>query len=188
MSGTAGWATADTGMVLMCARLCNPVTGQFTSPDPVFGGNSTAYAYPQDPINASDLNGMWWRWVRATVRWADRHLMVQLQGCFFAACTSAAYNHHRFFVSSGVSGGNWIRNLGDPFAVGLSGGFMNTPLERTHAGSVHGCLYDGGGGCLCIGTRGRRHHRHATLSITGGAGIGFVYGLSYQSSHSWRLW
>jgi RHS repeat-associated protein len=52
-------ATDTTGLVLMGARLFNPGTGQFTSTDPVPGGNSTAYAYPQDPINSFDLNGQW---------------------------------------------------------------------------------------------------------------------------------
>ncbi len=40
-------ATDPTGLLLMGARLYNSVTGLFTSVDPVTGGNTTAYAYPQ---------------------------------------------------------------------------------------------------------------------------------------------
>lgn len=50
------------GLILMGARLYNRTTGQFSSLDPVAGGNSTAYAYPQDPINAYDLDGKRGRW------------------------------------------------------------------------------------------------------------------------------
>jgi RHS repeat-associated protein len=55
-------ATDTTGLLLMGARLYNPASGQFTSLDPVFGGNSTAYSYPQDPVNMFDLNGQWHWW------------------------------------------------------------------------------------------------------------------------------
>ncbi|WP_425954629.1 RHS repeat-associated core domain-containing protein [Xylanimonas sp. McL0601] len=51
-------ATDASGLVLMGARLYNAVTGQFTSRDPVPGGNTTAYAYPQDPVNGMDLQGL----------------------------------------------------------------------------------------------------------------------------------
>lgn len=53
-------ATDTTGLTLMGARLYNPTTGQFTSTDPVPGGNTTPYTYHQDPINNFDLNGQWW--------------------------------------------------------------------------------------------------------------------------------
>lgn len=52
-------ATDTTGLLLMGARLYNPTTGLFTSVDPVAGGNSTDYTYPQDPINRYDLSGKW---------------------------------------------------------------------------------------------------------------------------------
>lgn len=53
-------ATLGAGLILMGARLYNGVTGQFTSPDPVFGGGDTAYGYPTDPINGFDLDGLHW--------------------------------------------------------------------------------------------------------------------------------
>ena len=51
-------ATTSQGLILMGARLYNPVTNQFTSPDPVTGGNETTYTYPNDPINKNDFTGM----------------------------------------------------------------------------------------------------------------------------------
>jgi RHS repeat-associated protein len=51
--------TTDTaGLTLMGVRLYNPTRGQFTSLDPIPGGNTTAYAYPQDPVGLRDLSGM----------------------------------------------------------------------------------------------------------------------------------
>ncbi|GAA1381522.1 hypothetical protein GCM10009638_27320 [Luteococcus sanguinis] len=53
-------ATLDAlGITLMGARLYNSATALFTSLDPVYGGNDTAYGYPNDPINSLDLNGAW---------------------------------------------------------------------------------------------------------------------------------
>jgi RHS repeat-associated protein len=51
---------ATAGLTLMGVRLYNSATGQFASLDPVPGGNTTAYTYPQDPINAYDLDGLCW--------------------------------------------------------------------------------------------------------------------------------
>ncbi len=54
--------TTQIGILLMGARLYNPVTGLFTSLDPIYGGNDTPYAYPNDPINKQDTTGQaWWR-------------------------------------------------------------------------------------------------------------------------------
>jgi hypothetical protein len=43
----------------MGARVYNPETNQFTSKDPVKGGNENSYTYPNDPINGSDFSGLW---------------------------------------------------------------------------------------------------------------------------------
>jgi len=44
--------------VHMGARLYNPRSGAFTTPDKVRGGNLTAYSYPSDPINQIDTTGL----------------------------------------------------------------------------------------------------------------------------------
>ncbi|MGO2634258.1 MAG: RHS repeat-associated core domain-containing protein [Galactobacter sp.] len=54
----------DTGLILMGARLYNPTTGLFTSTDPIPGGNTTTYTYPQDPINTADTSGEWPKWIK----------------------------------------------------------------------------------------------------------------------------
>ncbi|WP_418908599.1 DNRLRE domain-containing protein [Glutamicibacter endophyticus] len=63
---TYGWHGIDqravdaSGLVLMGARLYNAATGLFTSRDPVEGGNTTSYAYPQDPVGKNDVSGQGW--------------------------------------------------------------------------------------------------------------------------------
>jgi RHS repeat-associated protein len=60
-------ATNTTGLILMGARVYNPETNQFTSPDPVKGGNENSYTYPSDPIKMQDFAGNWGFWVDLAV-------------------------------------------------------------------------------------------------------------------------
>ena len=50
--------------ILMGARSYLPELGIFTATDPIEGGNTTTYAYPQDPINLADLDGRWAEWLQ----------------------------------------------------------------------------------------------------------------------------
>jgi RHS repeat-associated protein len=49
--------TGGLNQMLMGARTYLPALGIFTATDPVEGGNTTTYAYPQDPVNGADLTG-----------------------------------------------------------------------------------------------------------------------------------
>ena len=56
--GTAMRSSANQGgLIQMGARMYNPATGRFLTPDPVPGGTPNPYTYPPDPVNMYDLAG-----------------------------------------------------------------------------------------------------------------------------------
>ena len=91
MMVTLGWlggkqrAQDTTSLILMGQRLYNTVTGLFTSVDPVPGGNTTDYAYPQDPINQYDLNGLF-----ALRTWIKRGIAIAGAGAAIACIVATA--------------------------------------------------------------------------------------------------
>ncbi len=56
-AGSAHRTTDKNGLILLGARVYNPATGQFTTTDPVPGGNENAYNYPNNPVNQNDFTG-----------------------------------------------------------------------------------------------------------------------------------
>ncbi|MFT0848288.1 hypothetical protein VR010_11110 [Actinomycetaceae bacterium L2_0104] len=89
-------------LILMGVRLYNPRTGLFTSVDPVPGGNTTEYTYPQDPINKQDLDGKLWGWIKKNWRKAlnvgvfGLCLVASAGACLGAGLVTAAVtNTHR---------------------------------------------------------------------------------------------
>lgn len=76
-------ATNSTGLILMGARVYNPKTNQFTSIDPIPGGNENSYSYPNDPINHNDISGKldWWLNAAASVG----AIAITAGVCYFTA-------------------------------------------------------------------------------------------------------
>lgn len=145
--------TQTTGLILMGARLYNPATGMFTAVDPVYGGNTTPYTYPQDPINGYDLNGQWgwhsvWHAVTtvAKVAWNTCGYVPGVVGTVCSAAHVAVdlYHHHysaAFGDSLGLAGGYLGDAIGDHIAENVGRrlyGYAGRHLEPSifHGASV----------------------------------------------------
>ena len=98
----------------MGARLYNSVTGLFTSRDPVTGGNSTAYAYPQDPIGMNDITGLLgWKdvWSGAKNAWKNPYVRVAVNvasiavpGGLFVRGAITAYKGYKLYKTVKAAG------------------------------------------------------------------------------------
>jgi RHS repeat-associated protein len=84
-------ATNTTGLILMGARVYNPETNQFTSPDPVKGGNENSYTYPNDPINTQDYSGLLSSAIKTLLGTADFLIGIAMFAIGTVACGSAVF-------------------------------------------------------------------------------------------------
>ena len=132
--GTHQRALAAAGLTLMGARLYNAVNGQFTSTDPVYGGNSTTMSYPGDPINRDDLTGQWC-WKCSLVSLAKMGLDVAISK-FACLATSGLYLLCRGVVSGVLGMGAYL--VKQIWAMGRT--FSRTMAARAVVVGVMGFL------------------------------------------------
>ncbi|MCT1997730.1 hypothetical protein M3C58_05880 [Brachybacterium muris] len=76
-------------LTLMGVRFYNRAIGAFTSIDPEPGGNATAYNYPTDPINSSDIDGRK-GWLKKAGKWAWKNRSAIAGAAAFGLCVTAA--------------------------------------------------------------------------------------------------
>jgi large repetitive protein len=97
------------GLTLMGDRLYNATTGRFTSLDPEPGGNATAYAYPNDPVNMYDLDGHWgWKkWTKKVGGWLGKASTIAGYIPFCSVCSAVSVGLGALSTASYAAGGHW---------------------------------------------------------------------------------
>lgn len=194
--------TGGLNQILMGARTYLPTLGIFTATDPIPGGNTTTYTYPQDPINQADLDGRimkddgggrraattaWcgrcstlWRGTKRVTSWAVstahhhyQHATISYNLCAYV-CIGASHQGGVFSVNWGQVG----------LGVGVSGGW-----NQARASSNGRSYYYGYGGSVGLGgsyswSTDARHNRqlgrmHAWEVASG---LSFAVGPGYSQS------
>jgi hypothetical protein len=143
----------------MGARLYNPSTGTFTSMDPVFGGNSTTYAYPFDPVNGYDIAGECWGCGTlksiGKAAWKHRGTAVNVAGA----------------IAGGAAVGSCVASVACAVAVGAAAGAATylthqavTGEKVTVGGLATNSLIGAAGGGAAKGLQGKiiTEARHST--------------------------
>lgn len=177
--------TAGLGAILMGARLYLPHTGTFTTIDPVPGGNTTAYAYPQDPINSFDLDGRmnWKKWskrLKTVGKWvgvagAAACIVASAGLCAVAGAVGlgiAAASSAASWRAGEVSGKRALINFGVEGLLSVVPGARSMKLVGRHSGTVVRSL-------AISGARGR----HAAIGVQGGhrGGVSIVANMRHSA-------
>lgn len=102
--GTKQRAVSGAGLTLMGARVYNPVTGLFTSDDPVTGGGANRYAYPTDPIGMTDLDGKAW----PALGWLVVMFVMRACARSFRVCRQAVKLAKRYFWNRIKNAARWL--------------------------------------------------------------------------------
>ncbi len=163
--GSKQRAVSGAGLTLMGVRLYNPVTGLFSSTDPVDGGNANRYTYPGDPINSIDLDGK------------RRHCFTKF-GCKMYNFYRGIYRHTTVSVgfcavqcwNAGFQGGTF--NWTNPFrsrsygwsSLGISAGYSNLRAEHRGKACTGGGAAFRGVGLYGCGSK-TRHKGHRDFEV-----------------------
>lgn len=136
-----GWLGAreraldDTRLILMGVRIYNSITGLFTSVDPIEGGNTTSYAYPQDPVNYHDVSGMAARLISAWAAGVVYSLTFDIGQTFRYASQIFSSFKSRFNRYFPIPGAPSVLRLGARMNL-RAFGKMPAPVKVTAIGST----------------------------------------------------